>query len=314
MVAGVSVLSLKFRKRPPPAQSSGAAVIAEDGVTLHGAIRPQHVVGVGASVSGNIDAFLVEVGEDVFQGQVLARIGSTGLDNAKEAATLAVEKAQDQVSKMESGLNAARLEASRAEADAQRARTQMDRLQKVYERQSTLHRAGATPKLAYDKAEQEYEAAIKEYDIMEKAMRGARENVQTASTALAGARKIIAEKQQEVQESETDYAAAEVRAPLDGTVVGRSGEIGKPAEEAGKQLFQIATDLYAMEVTLEANPEVLKRLHPGQPATVLLLDLPGMGLPGTVKEIKETEVIVEFGNTLPSIRPGMRADVRFLFE
>jgi hypothetical protein len=46
----------------------------------------------------------------------------------------------------------------------------------------------------------------------------------------------------------------------------------------------------------------------------MVLDIPNMGLPGTVKEVKETEVIVEFQNTLLGIKPGMRADVRFRFE
>jgi hypothetical protein len=79
-------------------------------------------------------------------------------------------------------------------------------------------------------------------------------------------------------------------------------------------LFQIATDLYALEVPLEAKPEVTKRIHPGQPATVFVLDLQSTGLPGMVKEVKESEVIVEFGSIMPTIRPGMRADVRLRFE
>ena len=127
--------------------------------------------------------------------------------------------------------------------------------------------------------------------------------MQTAATRVAEARATLAQKQQELQDAEGDYEAAEVRAPVDGTVVGRKGEPGKPADEAGDQLFQIATDLYALEVTLEAKPEVTKRIHPGQPATVMVLDLQSMGLPGTVKEVKETEVIVEFGSTMPGDPP-----------
>ncbi len=122
------------------------------------------------------------------------------------------------------------------------------------------------------------------------------------------------QKQDELQESENAYGQAEVQSPADGTVVGRTGEVGKPADEAGDKMFQIATDLYALEVTLEARPDVLKRIHPGQTATVMVLDIPNMGLPGAVKEVKETEVIVEFQNTLLGVKPGMRADVRFRFE
>jgi len=215
VVAGMSALALRSRRKPPPPlQPSAAAVITNDGITLNGTIRPQHVAGVAASVSGNIDRFFVEVGDDVFQGQLLARIGSSGLDSAKEAGTQAVERAQDHISKMEAAANAARMEASRAEADAQRARAQMDRAQKAYERQTTLNRAGATPKIVYEKARDDYEAAIQEYEIMDKAMRGSRENVQTAATRVAEARATLAQKQQELQDAESDYEAAEVRAPV----------------------------------------------------------------------------------------------------
>ena len=81
--------------------------------------------------------------------------------------------------------------------------------------------------------------------------------------------------------------------------------------QAARRHLSLAADV---EVTLEARPDVLKRLHPGQAGTVMVLDIPNMGLPGAVKEIKETEVIVEFQNTLLGVKPGMRADVRFRFE
>jgi len=317
VIAGVAVttLSLRYRRKaPPPLPSSAAVVASEPEITLHGAVRPQHVVGVGAPIPGNIDAFLVEVGEDVYQGQLLARIGSSGLDSAKDSASQGLERAQDQLSKMESAVNSTRMEASRAEADALRSRLQMERAQKTFERQTTLNREGATPRLVYEKARQEYEASVQEFEIMDKAMRGARENMQAANLKLAESKRILAERQLELQEAEGAYASGELRSPVDGTVVGRSGEPGKPAEEAGQQLFQIATDLYALEVPLEAKPDVLKRLRPGQPATVLVLDLQGGGFPATVKEVRDDQVIVEFTSSLPAIRPGMRADVRLRLE
>ena len=315
VLAGLSAVVLRGRRKPPPKLNpSAAAVVREDSITLNGPVRPQHVTGVAASISGNIDRFFVEVGEEVFQGQLLARIGSAGLDSAKEAGTQNVEKAQDQVAKAEASVQAARMEVSRAEADAQRARTQMESAQRAYERQTTLNGAGATPQMVYEKARDAYQAAIQEYDIMDKAMRASRDNVQSVSTRVAEARAMLAERQQELQNAENSYSAAEVHAPVEGTVVGRKGAPGEPADEQGDQLFQIATDLYALEVTLEAKPEVTKRIHPGQPATVMILDLQSIGLPGTVKEVKEKEVIVEFGGNVPGVRPGMRADVRLQFE
>ena len=317
VIIGAGIFLLKHRQKPlPVSRQAEAAVITADEVTLSGQIRPQHVIGVGSTVSGNIDALLVNVGEEVFEGQLLARIGSSNLDSDREAATQAVERAQDQVTKAESALNASRLEASRADADMQRARMQIDRAQTNLERQTTLNKAGATPKIVYEKAVKDYEAATGEFEIMDKALRAARENVAAASVKVNDAKNALTQKSRELEGTEGQYAAAEVHAPSDGVVVGRKGEAGKPAQEFGDQLFQIATDIYALEVPLLAKPEVLKRIHPGQSATVLVLDLQSAGIPGTVKEIKEKEgeIVVEFGSTVPAIRPGMRADVRLRLE
>jgi hypothetical protein len=84
----------------------------------------------------------------------------------------------------------------------------------------------------------------------------------------------------------------------------------------GDKLFTIASDLFALEVVLEPKDEVLKRIIPGMPATVNVLDLDGAAFQGTVKEIKDKEhqVIVEFGSANPGVKPGMIADVRFKLQ
>src|SRR5262249_51857911 len=162
---------LIVRRKPVPGaeqkQSAAASTEPANEVTLQGKIRPQHVIGVAANVPGFIETFLVEPGQDVYQGQVLARIGAQGLESTREAAAATLERAQEQVTRAEAGVAATRMEGSRSEADAQRARMALDRVEKVYARQRTLHAEGATPRLTYEKAEAEYNAAQKEYDIME---------------------------------------------------------------------------------------------------------------------------------------------------
>jgi multidrug resistance efflux pump len=255
----------------------------------------------------------VEPGADVYEGQVLARIGAQGLESAREMAQAALERAQEQVSKCEAAVTAARLELSRAEADAQRARMVMERTERASARQQTLFREGATPRLVYEKALKEYEAALKDYDIIDATVRTGREHIQSEMEEVAGAKKIVADKMQLLEDAQDNLAAAEVHSPVDGYVVSRKGELGASAG-ISDTLFEIATDLYALEVAVEPKAEVLKRMAPGQPALVLLLDLQNAAMPGVVREIKDNQAIVEFNSTLPSIKPGMVADVRFKLE
>ena len=314
---GGGALSLRLRRAAAPAPAvpnAGALLIRRNEITLSGNVQPQHVATVGATVEGNIEAFLADVGDEVYEGQVLARIGSAGLETTREQAQTDAEHAQDQVTRAEASVNAARLEASRADANAQRSRLEMDRAQKVYERQTTLHNAGATPRIVYEKAQAEFTATLADFQTMDKAARAARETLQESMKRLAEAKQAAAQKVAQLEESQAAFQAAEVRAPAAGTIVGRKGEAGKSAEEAGDQMFRIATDLYALEVTLQPKPEELARIHPGQEAVVLLLDLQGAGMQGTVREVKDGTVIVDFAGAIPGIKPGMRADVRLKLE
>jgi len=317
VAAGIAASALSMRRHhapPPPPRTSGAAVISTTDVTLSGVIRPQHVTAVSSTVSGSVEAFMANVGDEVYQGQVLARIGAAGLESEREAAAHAVEYAQEQVSKAEGAVVSARLEASRAAADAQRAQLALDRAEKSFSRQKTLHAVGATPRMTYEKAEQDYKNQQQESDLMEKARRASDESVQSALDQVAGAKKLLDAKSHEMEDAQGAFEAAEVRAPVDGLVVERRAEVGKPVQESGGELFQIATDTYALELTIEPQPPVLKLLRPGQPALVNVPDLQTGGIPGAIKEIKDTQVIVEFTSTIPAIKPGMRADVRLKLE
>jgi multidrug resistance efflux pump len=300
-------------KAPKAAERAAAIAVAQNEVTLQGKIRPQHVTSVNPSASGFIETFLVEPGQDVYEGQVLARIGAQGLESAREVAQEALERAQEQVTKAEAGVAAARLELSRAEADAQRSRLSLERAERASARQQTLFREGATPRLVYEKTLKEYEAALKEYDLIDAAVRTGREHIQSGTEEVSGAKRIVADKMRLLEEAQDNLAAAEVHSPVDGYVVTRKGEAGASVG-LSDELFQIATDLYALEVAVEPKAEVLKRIIPGQPALVLVLDLQSAAMPGVVREIKENQAIVEFNSALPAIRPGMQADVRFKLE
>src|SRR5437016_8124504 len=140
LISAVAVIAiaggLALRRRPAPLPTkSGAAVTApanSNETTVRGKIRPQHVVGVAATVPGFVEAFLAEPGEDVYEGQVLARIGAQSLDSVREGAANALERAQEQAGRSDAALNSARLELSRAEADAQRSQMALDRIEKVH--------------------------------------------------------------------------------------------------------------------------------------------------------------------------------------
>ena len=202
-------------------------------------------------------------------------------------------------------MTAARLELSRAEADAQRARMAMERAERASTRQQTLFREGATPRLVYEKALKEYEAALKDYELIDATVRTGREHIQSEMEEVAGAKKIVADKMRLLEDAQDNLAAAEVHSPVDGYVVSRKGEVGGQRRHRATSCFRSPPICTRWKCRWSAKPEVLKRIVPGQPALVLVLDLQNAAMPGVVREIKDNQAIVEFNSTLPAIKPGM---------
>ncbi len=315
VVFGTVALLRRNRAAAPPARAAGAVSLpAVAGLTLTGTIRPQHVVNFGAAVKGNIEAFLAEVGEEVVEGQSVARVGALGLESDRENAANAVNRAQDRVAQAEQALNGAVLEESRAGAELEKARAELDQADKAYTRQKTLIAAGATPQLTYNAAVKVYQAAQEGFNIMDKAWRASSDNVRAAQQMLDGEKKTLAEAAQRLADVQSDLDATEVRAPVDGWLVARQGEIGQHAEDFGDKMFQLATDLASLEVAVEPKPDVLKRIVPGMPALVLVPELTNAAIAGDVKAIDGNQAIVEFVSPMPSIRPGMKADVRLKLD
>ena len=68
-------------------------------------------------MAGTVDEFEAGVGDEVYQGQVLARVGSAGMEAARADAAAAVDKARNRVESAEKRYTAAQLEASRTHAE-----------------------------------------------------------------------------------------------------------------------------------------------------------------------------------------------------
>jgi multidrug resistance efflux pump len=316
-VVAIGAVALRLRHREPaPARAAGAVSLPVDSgfATLTGTIRAQHVVTFGATVKGNIEAFMAEVGDEVAEGQALARVGATNLEAARENTSNDVQKAQDRVTRAEGAVNDARLEESRAAADVEKARAVLQQSDESYAKQKTRIEAGAIPRQAFERSESEHQAAQQTFDVMDKAWRAASDNIQAMQQLVEREKGPLEQAVQKLQDVQTDLDATEVRAPIEGWLVARQGQIGQPAESFADQMFQIATDLAGLEVVVDPKPEELKRIYPGMPALVLIPELTNAAITGDVKAIDGKEVTVEFISSMPAILPGMKADVRLKLD
>jgi HlyD family secretion protein len=309
VVAGVTVT---VWNRTPAAKSEPAAPstpVAEE-ISLPAVLQASSVTSIGVPVEGKIQSFDVEVGAEVFEGQLLARIRSEGLEGAMEAAEIDLERAETRVKNLESVLTAARLEASRASADAARLRNDLDRATKHYERQKMMIEQGATPRKTFEKAEADFKAVEAESRNFDAVAQAADERISSLSRDLDSARRQLEGKSEDVEATKAQIGSGDVVSPVNGILVARRGQPGDPVHPSMTDLLQIATDLSSLQAVADVSPAFAGRVTPGTDVTVVIAELGGETLAGKVLKVEDGRIFAEFANPNPAVRPGLTAQMR----
>ena len=310
--AGFGAYTLwKREQKPPPKAVEAKPTVPPPGSVLQftGRIRAVNLVSVSAPTSGVLEDFVVKPGDEVAEGQVLGRIHNGTLEENEKEVERELERVQNKVTSLESAIIQARLEQSRAEAEAARARAEYSRTERVYQRQNLLNREGATPRRTFEAAEKEFNAAKEDSELQDSASRRAAERMEGLTKELETAKKTLAEKQDELDASKAELQSADLRSPVDGVVASIAKQAGEEVPKGFPDLILIGVDLSQLEIVLEPEPPVLERLKAGVPVVIQMEELPGDGLPSTIREIKDGKAIIEFGSPSPLIRPGMTAQV-----
>lgn len=302
----------KKQTAPKPAPKQEAAKELPPGaeISLQGHLRAHNIVVLKAPIDGILEEVPVSPGDEVFEGQILGRVANQTLEQNEREASLELERAQARLNAMESALIAARLEQNRAEADASRARSEEMRTERIQKRQQLLWNEGATPRKAYESAENEYLAARKESATLTALSRQIAERVEQAGKDIEAAKKTLDEEQQQYSTAKDELAASDMHSPVDGLLVSVKKKAGDEVKKEADVIFEIGVDLVALEAVIDAEENVLKRIQPGSQALVMIAELPGDGLPGKVSKVENGQIFVEFASPSPLIRPGMNVAVR----
>lgn len=315
-VAVLLLAGIVFSVRRPPAPkaapapvSAPAAPAAPKEIEVSGHMEAVHTVPVSVGIAGEVDSFSADVGQDVFEGQILARISNQGLETGRDSVQRALQAAEQKLSTIDTTISAARLEAVRAHDDALRAQEELSKASKAYDRQKLLHGAGATPRLQYEKSMTDYEAAQHDVEGTVDMAKRADQRVQDLIKESDQLKKTIEDKRKELEEAQAALAAAEVHAPVSGVVVARQGEIGDTlTQQQAAALFKIATDIGTLEAVFAPDPQMKK----GDKVAVSFAEVPGDPLVGVIREIKNGEARAEVTSANPAIRPGMECKVRLV--
>jgi multidrug resistance efflux pump len=298
--------------KPKPAPVAAAPALPGE-VTFAGHVQPRTIVNVAPQLEGVLDTYFVELGQEIYQAQLLGRVRNPELDQAQKHGQSELDQAELRVTKLTGEQLAARLESSRAAADQARAHSEVERLQKNYDRQKGLWEAGATPRLAWEKAQKDYTDAKADIDRQDVAVKSAAEHEASIDRDLEAANHAVSDATTALEHARGGAGSAEIHSPVDGIVLARKELQGQRVDPSMTDLMQIATDLTSLQAVATPDASVLPRIHAGQAAAVRIPEVNPDPMNGTVREVRGADVIVDFTSPVAITKLDLAAQVMIKF-
>ncbi|MFN3472190.1 MAG: efflux RND transporter periplasmic adaptor subunit [Aquificaceae bacterium] len=252
-----------------------------------GYVRSKDYVLLKAEVSGYIKEVLVEEGDYVKKGQILALMDSSQLEESikevLERLKLAEERSKEDSPYLKS-----------LESALESAKASMENSKRIFERRERLFLQGLIPKEAYEQSKTQYEIAEREYERAKNAYEDAIKSINTEKKVLeADLRRLLKEKEKYV-----------IRSPLEGYVFKKyisEGDYVNPISQENK-LFSIGSR--ELEVWLEVDEEYAGKIKEGQ-RVVLKVD----AIPDRTFEGRVSQVIREIDRTRKLITVKIKAEL-----
>jgi HlyD family secretion protein len=264
-----------------------------DVVEATGTINAVTSVQVGSQVSGTISQLFADFNSHVKKNQVIARIDPSLFEGALLQARADLENAR------------ANLAAS--DANLQKAKASAYQMQQDYQRTAGLAKEGVMSQQQLDLAKANSDSAVAQ--------------VSAAQAAVTQAAAQVKQRQAAVEVAETNLQHTIIKAPIDGTVVARSVDVGQTvaASLQAPTLFTIAQDLTKMQVYAATDESDVGNIKTGQEVTFKVDAFPRDTFHGkvvqvrmnatTVQNVVTYNTIIEFDNPQTKLFPGMTAYV-----
>ncbi len=310
--AGAAIAIHARKPKPAPVAVAPPPPPATE-VNLTGRVEPRTIVSVGAPIEGVIEAYFLDVNQPVYKDQLLGRIHNPEAESTVGKAQMALDTAQTRVTTLGGQQLAAKLEVSRTEAEQSRARNDLDRFEKNYQRQKGLWDVGATPRLTFEKAEKDYNDAKAAIEKADAAAKDAQAHATQIAADSDAANQAVEQANAALDRAKADLTQGEIHSPVDGIILARKGAPNDPVDLNSKDLFQIATDLTLLQITLAPPAADLGRIHAGQAVSIRVPELSPDEIPGTVRAVSGNQVTVDFTSPAPAAKLDLAAQVKIKF-
>lgn len=282
-------------------------------VVATGKIEPITNVEVKSKASGIVQKLLVDYGDPVKKGQVLAELDK--------------EQILAEVDQQKASLQAAEAAARAADADLQHAKVDAEgpdipMLKRAYERAQSMAKEGVVSQSTLDDAQKNYEMAVNKQEL-------GRANVVSANSKLKQAEAQVAQAKAQLDEKEKEYANSTIVSPIDGVVLSRDVEVGTAVSSililgSSATLVMTLGDIHQVYVKGKVDESDIGRVYIGQPARIKVESYKDKTFLGKVTKISPMgvekdnvttfEVRVSIDNSSGELKSQMTANAEILLE
>lgn len=282
-------------------------------VVATGKIQPITKVEIKSKASGIVKRLLVDAGERVKTGQVLAELDKEQIQAQVRAAGAALEAA-------EANLHATEADIERAKVDA--LGPDIPTLQRAYERAKQMATEGVVSQAALDDAQRAYELAVNKRNVAV-----AQLSVSRAKQAQAKAQ--VAQSRASLEQSQEEFRNSTIVAPIDGLVLSRDVEIGDAVSSililgSSATLVMTLGDTHEVYVKGKVDESDIGKVYLGQTARIKVESFKDKTFDGKVTKISPLgaekdnvttfEVRVSITNPGGELKANMTANAEIILE
>ncbi len=292
---------------------------------IPGSLRPFYESNLYAKASGYISSVLVDIGDHVKAGQLLAVIAEPELkrEYAEKQASLAA--AQAAVQQAASQLDQYQRSLGIAQGNLTSAQAALTLQQAIYASSKQLFKGDAISQQAFEQATSQLTVAQAGVDVARAKIAAAEAQIQSGQSALTLSRANVMVARAKMEKIQALLAYDQIIAPFDGVITVRGIDPGDFVQSAArakslKPLFQIVSQT-KIRVFVDVPEQDVRFVHVGTPAEVTPFGYDDVHLKGTITRTADALDVatrtlrceIDLDNPQNELRGGMYAEVK-LYE
>ncbi|MGH9831717.1 MAG: efflux RND transporter periplasmic adaptor subunit [Blastocatellia bacterium] len=223
-------------------------------------------VTVSSEAEGRVEQVMVDVGDRVAKGQVLARVSPVELELTVEQQRAALRQAR---ARLGLGENDGELKDARQAAEVKKAAADLLDAEQKYQRARSLLETGVIPRQQFDEAEARYKSAKATYDLAVQQVENLRASMQQTQATLNLANKRLRDTQ--------------IRAPFAGHVKTREVTVGQYLKVQTPVMTIVNID--PLRVRLSVPEKMAPWVRVGRDVKLSLEAFPGREFVGRISRI-----------------------------